>query len=75
MTASELKAKIEQTGEQPYFFSRETMKFFGDTMRNFGVRQSTRGGVPVWELWRKRPVKHGNKNSFYFDQQTFRRVY
>ena len=75
MNASELKAKIEQTGEQPYFFTRETMRFFGDTMKNFGVRQSTRGGVPVWELYRKRPVKHGLQGSFYFDQQTFRRVY
>ena len=75
MNASELKAKIEQTGEQPYFFSRETMKFFGDTMKNFGVRRSTRGGVPVWELYRKRPVKHGLQGSFYFDQSSFKRIY
>lgn len=75
MTPSELKSKITQTGEQPYFFSRETMRFFGDTMANFGCRQATRAGVPVWELYRKRPVRHGLQGSFYFDQQTFRRFY
>lgn len=75
MNASELKAKILETNEQPYFFTRETMRFFGDTMRNFGVRKATRGGVPVWELYRKKPVKRGLQGSFYFDQQTFRRVY
>lgn len=47
MTPSELKHKIEQTGEEPYFFTRETMRFFGDTMANFGCRKATRGGVPV----------------------------
>ena len=75
MNASELKAKIEQTGEQPYFFTRETMRFFGDTIRNFGVRMANRKGTLCWELYRKRPVKHGLQGSFYFDKQSFRRVY
>ena len=75
MNASELRAKIEATNQEPYFFTRETMRFFGDTMKNFGVRRSTRGGVPVWELYRKRPVKHGLQGSFYFDQSSFKRIY
>ena len=75
MTPSELKHKITQTGEEPYFFSRETMRFFGDTMANFGCRRAEHKGTLCWELYRKRPVRHGLQGSFYFDQQTFRRVY
>ena len=77
MTPSELKQLTEQTS--PYFFTRETMKFFGDTMKNYGVRScqmdtATRKDVSTWELYRKRPVKHGLQNSAYFDKKTFGRV-
>jgi hypothetical protein len=37
MTPSELKYYVEQ-GQDRYFFTRDNMKFFGDTMRNYGVR-------------------------------------
>lgn len=88
MTASELKYRVEVSGNEPHFFTRSTMKFFGDTMRNYGVRSGevtanynadgeyVEGGVTVkvWELYRKNPVKHGLQNSAYFDQSTFRRV-
>jgi hypothetical protein len=69
MTASSLKYLYELNNPEGYFFDRHTMRFFGDTMRNFGVRDggkvnvlSTKGietGVEVWELYRKRPVKGG----------------
>lgn len=36
-TASELKAAVDATGS--HFFTRDTMRFFGDTMANYGVRQ------------------------------------
>jgi hypothetical protein len=36
LTLADIKAKNEAAGR--YFFSRDTMKFFGDTMRNFAVR-------------------------------------
>lgn len=89
MTANELKYRIEQAGHDSHFFTRDTMKFFGDTMRNFGVRATVvlanfdergefvPGGVPVhaWELYRKQPVKNGNKSSAYFDRETFRRIH
>lgn len=80
MTASELKYQVEQAGHVPYFFTRETMKFFGDTMKNYGVRSATvqtysGRTVEVWELYRKRPVKHGLRMSHYFDKQTFDRVH
>ena len=74
MTPSQLKAKILETGEQPYFFTRETMRFFGDTMANFGVRRAEHEGTLCWELYRKRPVKHGLRGSFFFNQSTFERV-
>lgn len=69
MTASKLKAKVEATGS--YFFTRKTMRFFGDTMRNYGVRDTG----DAWELYRKKPVKHGLKSSAYFDKLTFECVY
>jgi hypothetical protein len=70
MTASDLKYLYERNNPGGHFFDRKTMRFFGDTMRNFGV---TDGGkiktltgngieeVGVWALYRKRPVNglHG----------------
>ena len=90
MTPAELKYNVEQN-QDSFFFTRETMKFFGDTMRNYGVRDG--GAMPyhwddtgnnyseeprsieVWELYRKHPVKHGLRDSAYFDKKTFRRVF
>ena len=83
MTASELKEKVSET--EPYFFTRKTMSFFGDTMKNYGVKSSTVDTystncytvekVDVWELYRKRPVKHGNQSSAYFAKDTFKQVF
>ena len=80
MNASELKYQVERAGHEPYFFTRNTMKFFGDTMRNYGVRSATITTnmdevVECWELYRRRPVKHGLKNSAYFTKNEFRRVF
>jgi len=74
MTPSELKRNVEQTGS--YFFTRKTMKCFGDTMKNYGVRKAvidtpTQKNIKAWELHRKRPVKHGAQSSAYFDCITF----
>jgi hypothetical protein len=87
MNASELKSRVDATGS--YFFERDSMRFFGDTMRNYGVRESeivtnydaqdncVENGitVKVWELYRRHAVKHGLTKSAYFDQKTFSRVY
>jgi len=82
MTASELKYRVEQAGHSPYMFSRDAMKFFGDTMSNFGVRSKpvtvetySGGQYQCWELYRRRPVKHKNQGSFYFEVDTFRRIH
>lgn len=81
MTPSELKYQVEQAGHCPHFFTRQTMKFFGDTMRNYGCRD---GGVVVtasgetydcWEVYRKRAVKHGLAASAWFDKVTFERIH
>ncbi|MNC14377.1 hypothetical protein D3C75_621530 [compost metagenome] len=87
MKASELKYHVEQTDSN--YFDRKSMKFFGDTMANYGVRSDTiqshyneagdwvEGGVmvEVWELYRKRPVKHGLKDSVYFSKATYEKVF
>ena len=36
MTPSELKSKVAATGSN--YFDRNAMKFFGDTMSNYGCR-------------------------------------
>jgi len=71
MTPSNLKYHVEQSGNEPYFFTRSTMKFFGDSMRNYGVCSAG----ATWELYRKRAVKHGLASSSYFDKLTFKRVF
>jgi hypothetical protein len=85
MNASDLKFHVTSAGFDSHFFTRETMRFFGDTMRNYGVRsvivtcrsEKTGGAesVSAWELFRRKPVKHGVKGSAYFCKNTFRRVF
>ena len=71
MTPSELKYHVEQAGTCEHFFTRSTMRFFGDTMKNYGVRSSG----DCWELYRKRAVKGGLKTSAFFDKITFERIH
>lgn len=90
MTPSELKYLVESAGHDSHFFTRRTMKFFGDSMKNYGVRKGptilypydeegnyteTPRPVETWELWRKRSVKCGLRDSAYFDAKTFRLVF
>jgi hypothetical protein len=85
MTASELKYLYERNNPGGHFFDRDTMRFFGDTIRNFGVRDggtvdtlTTEGinkGVEVWELYRKRPVKCGlHGHCCYFSKADGREI-
>lgn len=90
MNASELKAKVEEAGHEPYFFSRKTMRAFGDSMRNYGVRSAVivsefnadgnyvgkeGESVEVWELYRKRSVEGGLSGSAYFRKDKFSQVF
>lgn len=88
MTPSELKYELQKRGNS-HFFDRETMKTWGDTMRNFGCRSAvvkTRFSpdqmhttepreVEVWELYQKRPT-NGNTvaHSYYFSKGDFKCV-
>lgn len=79
MNASELKYNVE-TQTDSNFFCRDSMRFFGDTMKNYGVRSATvetydGESVPVWELYRRRSVKNGLKSSACFRKDTFERVH
>lgn len=76
MTASELKFKHETNHPDSKFFTKNNMKFMGDTMSNYGVRSAivdtcTRSGIECWELYRKRPVKCNVQASSYFSKETF----
>lgn len=88
MTPAELKSKVKN--QESKFFSRMNMKFSGDTMDNYGVRSakiftmyddkgkfvSIEGvEVEVWELYRKKSVKHGLKSSAYFTKTNFSMTY
>ena len=77
MTASEIKYQY-QSRDNGYYFDRDSMKFFGDTMSNYYVPAAT-VEIETWsgekhtcyELQRRRPVKHGLTKSAYFDVETF----
>jgi len=78
MTKTELKYKVIDTGSS--FFDRSSMKFFGDTMANYGCRDGDKidtyseKGIKVWELYRRHAVKHGLNDSAYFRKDNFQRV-
>jgi len=90
MTPQELKREVER-GKDSFFFTPATLKFFGDRMSNYGVRDGGRFPVhyddngdnysaiprmvPVWELYRKKPVLHGLDGSAHFCKKTFRRIF
>ena len=75
MTPSELKTNVLANDPNSHYFDRRTMQFFGDTMRNYGVRKTEIEGVDVWELYRKRPVKHGLESSAFFRATDFQQVF
>ena len=81
MNASELKQQVGLHNPGKYFFDRKSMKFFGDTMRNYYVpaktvfiRRSCGDIVECYELQRKRPVKNGLCGSAFFSVDGFKRT-
>lgn len=67
MTPSRLKAKHLENHPTSHFFDRDTMGFFGDTMKNYAVTEH----ADAYELRRKRPVKYGLMTSTFFTKDTF----
>lgn len=53
-----------------HFFDYKTMKFFRDTMKNYGIRNH----ADCIELVRKRPVNGGLTASAYFDRITLKQI-
>lgn len=76
---SDLKALLEETGRETFFFDHKTMQHFGDRMSNFGVTSQPieintySGPALCWELYRRKPVKGGLSGCTYFDVQTLQR--
>jgi len=70
MTSSELKYKYEANNPHGFFFTRETMRFFGDTMRNYGVVTHK----DSYELHRKTPVNGGLRSSRFFSKNNFKLI-
>ncbi len=65
-TASQLKGFV-QNDNNSHYFDRSTMRFFGDTMRNYGIKHHNKGtNNHCIELYRRNPVKHGLQSSHYF---------
>ena len=76
LTVAGLRQRIENANTETHYFSRENMRFAGDTMGNYAVSKpqvitTYHGEAAVYELRRKRPVKHGLQSSAYFDAETF----
>lgn len=64
-TPAAIRAAVVATGS--HFFDRDTMRFFGDTMRNFGAFTDERGRVI---LYRKKWVKHGLDGRWLYNPAT-----
>lgn len=71
MTPSQLKFHILSHNFASFYFSRDTMKFFGDTMQNYKVIEHT----DKWELARRKPVKHGRQSPAFFSKSTYQFLY
>lgn len=64
-TPADIRAASLAAGH--HFFDRQTMQFFGDTMRNFGTRTDDMGRVI---LYRKRPVRHALTGAWVYNPET-----
>jgi arginine/ornithine N-succinyltransferase beta subunit len=74
MTFAELKRLYQRANPNGHYFDKSSLRFFGDTPRNYGVRRAgvagvpdEEGRVPCWELHRKKSVKCGLSDSCWFD--------
>ena len=74
MTKSTLIDKVNATGS--VYFSKDTMKFFGDSVDNYYLSHAVFdiGGVTCYKLSRKKAVNGGLKAPVYFSVHTFEEV-
>ena len=74
MTKSTLMDKVNATGS--YYFTEETMRFFGDTASNYYLSRKVHvvGGKECYKLSRKKAVNGGLTAPVYFDVNSFEEV-
>ena len=75
ITLHELKTRLDASNHNKYYFSKDTMKFFGDHMSNYGVKETMIKGIKAIELYRIKPVKGGHQESAYFHPETLKTIY
>jgi hypothetical protein len=83
MTPARLKYEVENRGTSSHFFTRSTMRYFGDTMANYGVKTAPvkvcrydGTTADCWELFRRKAVQpSGLSSSAFFEINTFERVF
>jgi hypothetical protein len=79
MTPAELKRRVQATGS--HHFDRDTMRHWGDTMKNYRVSgpedviEAGGASVKCWKLYRRWPVRGGLWAPAYFACDTYRRVF
>jgi hypothetical protein len=79
-TPAQVRDNHESAFPDSLFFSRDSMRFAGDTMANFAVAADpvefvTHSGdaVTCWQLYRKRTTAKGFSGAFYFNCETWKR--
>jgi len=65
MTIYEIKERTAQTS--PYFFSRDTLKFFHQTMSSFKVKQQSDGRIRISAPMKDHTGKHVGETVRYFN--------
>ena len=56
MNIYEIKEKTKET--EPYFFSKETLHFFGQILSDFTVKKQSDGRYRIKGICRNAPLKH-----------------
>jgi hypothetical protein len=64
MNIYQLKTMHLEKAPNSHFFTRDTMRFFGDTLANFGVKKMC---FNTYKIYRKKPVKFGLDSSYEFN--------
>lgn len=67
-TPSDLKYLYEENNPNGHYFTRSSMRCFGDTMKNYKVLTLIHDNKKYYRLIRRNPVKHGMQNNAYFDE-------
>ena len=65
MTIYEIKQATQKTS--PYFFERDTMKFWGQNMKSFKVAKQADGRFMIWAPTKDRSGKRIGETVRYFN--------